>query len=38
MARSPDLVEIAKKHELKLISIKDLIHYRNEKKSLSSER
>ncbi|MBX4149602.1 bifunctional 3,4-dihydroxy-2-butanone-4-phosphate synthase/GTP cyclohydrolase II [Paenibacillus sp. FSL W7-1279] len=34
MARLPDLVEIAKKHELKLISIKDLIHYRNEKEKL----
>lgn len=34
MARLPDLVEIAKKHEMKLISIKDLIHYRNEKEKL----
>lgn len=34
MARLPDLVEIAKKHDLKLISIKDLIHYRNEKEQL----
>lgn len=34
MARLPDLVKIAKKHELKLISIKDLIHYRNEKENL----
>ncbi|MGG3282470.1 bifunctional 3,4-dihydroxy-2-butanone-4-phosphate synthase/GTP cyclohydrolase II [Paenibacillus solani] len=34
MARLPDLVEIAKKHALKLISIKDLIHYRNEKEKL----
>ncbi|MBT2760778.1 bifunctional 3,4-dihydroxy-2-butanone-4-phosphate synthase/GTP cyclohydrolase II [Paenibacillus sp. FSL W8-0187] len=34
MARLPDLVEIAKKHDLKLISIKDLIHYRNEKEKL----
>ncbi|MEC0255031.1 bifunctional 3,4-dihydroxy-2-butanone-4-phosphate synthase/GTP cyclohydrolase II [Paenibacillus lautus] len=34
MARLPDLVEIAKKHDLKLISIKDLIHYRNDKEKL----
>lgn len=34
MARLPDLVEIAKIHDLKLISIKDLIHYRNEKEHL----
>lgn len=34
MARLPDLVEIAKKHDLKLISIQDLIHYRNEKEQL----
>jgi len=34
MARLPDLIEIAKKHDLKLISIKDLIHYRNEKEKL----
>ncbi|EGG32194.1 MULTISPECIES: bifunctional 3,4-dihydroxy-2-butanone-4-phosphate synthase/GTP cyclohydrolase II [Paenibacillus] len=34
MARLPDLMEIAKKHDLKLISIKDLIHYRNEKEKL----
>ncbi|WP_334077092.1 bifunctional 3,4-dihydroxy-2-butanone-4-phosphate synthase/GTP cyclohydrolase II [Paenibacillus sanfengchensis] len=34
MARLPDLVEIAKKHDLKLISVKDLIHYRNEKEKL----
>jgi 3,4-dihydroxy 2-butanone 4-phosphate synthase/GTP cyclohydrolase II len=34
MARLPDLVEIARKHDLKLISIKDLIHYRNEKEKL----
>ncbi|MFE9276414.1 bifunctional 3,4-dihydroxy-2-butanone-4-phosphate synthase/GTP cyclohydrolase II [Paenibacillus glucanolyticus] len=34
MARLPDLVEISKKHDLKLISIKDLIHYRNEKEKL----
>ncbi|EJW18085.1 riboflavin biosynthesis protein RibBA [Paenibacillus alvei DSM 29] len=34
MARLPDLMELKKKHGLKLISIKDLIHYRNEKEKL----
>lgn len=34
MARLPDLEEFAKEHSLKLISIKDLIHYRNEKEKL----
>lgn len=34
MARVPDLIEFARKHELKLISIRDLIHYRNEKENL----
>lgn len=34
MARLPDLVQIARKNDLKLISIKDLIHYRNEKEML----
>ncbi|WP_018751456.1 bifunctional 3,4-dihydroxy-2-butanone-4-phosphate synthase/GTP cyclohydrolase II [Paenibacillus sanguinis] len=34
MARLPDLVELAKTFDLKLISIKDLIHYRNEKEKL----
>lgn len=34
MARLPDLVEIASKFDLKLISVKDLIHYRNEKEKL----
>lgn len=34
MARLPDHVEFAKKHDLKLISIRDLIHYRNEKDKL----
>ncbi len=34
MARLPDLAEIARKHQLKLISIRDLIHYRNEKEKL----
>ncbi|MFD2672844.1 bifunctional 3,4-dihydroxy-2-butanone-4-phosphate synthase/GTP cyclohydrolase II [Marinicrinis sediminis] len=34
MARLPDLKEIAKQHQLKLISIRDLIQYRNEKEKL----
>lgn len=34
MARLPDLVEFAREHKLKLISIEDLIHYRNEKEKL----
>lgn len=34
MARLPDLAEIKKKFDLKLISIQDLIHYRNEKEIL----
>lgn len=34
MARVPDLAEIARKHDLKMITIKDLIHYRNEKEKL----
>jgi 3,4-dihydroxy 2-butanone 4-phosphate synthase/GTP cyclohydrolase II len=34
MARLPDLSELAKKHNLKLITIKDLIRYRNEKEKL----
>lgn len=34
MARLPDLMEFKEKHDLKLICIKDLIHYRNEKDSL----
>lgn len=34
MARVPDLAEIAAKHDLKMITIKDLIHYRNEKEKL----
>lgn len=34
MARLPDLAEIARKHGLKLISIQDLIRYRNEKEKL----
>ncbi len=34
MARLPDLQIFAQKHQLKLISIQDLIHYRNEKENL----
>lgn len=34
MARLPDLLEFKKKHGLKLITIQDLIHYRNEKEKL----
>lgn len=34
MARMPQLIEIAKKHNLKIISIRDLIEYRLRKESL----
>ncbi|SMO41198.1 bifunctional 3,4-dihydroxy-2-butanone-4-phosphate synthase/GTP cyclohydrolase II [Melghirimyces algeriensis] len=34
MARVPDLMEIAKKEDLKIITIQDLIHYRNRKDQL----
>lgn len=34
MARLPDLYQMARKHDLKLISIRDLIRYRNEKEKL----
>lgn len=34
MARVPDLFEFARKHNLKLITIQDLIRYRNEKEKL----
>lgn len=34
MARLPDLYKIARKHDLKLITIRDLIRYRNEKEKL----
>ena len=37
MARLPQLYEIAKKHELKIISIKDLIAYRLSKETLIRE-
>lgn len=36
MARLPELLEFAKKHDLKVISIKDLIAYRLERESLIS--
>lgn len=34
MARVPDLMEFSRKHNLKLISIRDLIRYRNDKENL----
>ena len=34
MARLPDLYEFAKQHDMRLISIEDLIRYRNEKEKL----
>lgn len=34
MARVPDLIEISRKHDLKLITIQDLIEYRNHKENL----
>lgn len=34
MARLPDLIQIAKKFNVKIISIKDLIHYRLQKESI----
>lgn len=37
MARLPDLFEIAEKHNLKIISIEDLIKYRLEKETLIEE-
>ena len=37
MARVPELIEIAKKYDLRLISIKDLIEYRLKKESLIEE-
>jgi len=37
MARLPDLIEIAAQHELKIISIKDLIAYRLDQESLIKE-
>lgn len=37
MARLPDLIKIAERHQLKIISIKDLIEYRLSKESLIKE-
>ncbi len=37
MARLPELIKIAKKHDLKVVSIKDLIAYRLKKESLVQE-
>ena len=37
MARLPQLMEIAKEHDLKIITIEDLIHYRMEHESLVEE-
>jgi len=34
MARMPELIEIAKKHDLKIVTIKDLIEFRIQKESL----
>lgn len=34
MARVPDLMELAKKHDLHIITIQDLIHYRNQQEKL----
>ncbi|MGF9915186.1 bifunctional 3,4-dihydroxy-2-butanone-4-phosphate synthase/GTP cyclohydrolase II [Paenibacillus ehimensis] len=34
MARVPDLMEISRKHDLKIITIQDLIRYRNQKEQL----
>ena len=38
MARLPQLLEIAARHDLKVISIEDLVAYRMEKESLITER
>jgi 3,4-dihydroxy-2-butanone 4-phosphate synthase len=38
MARLPDLMEFAKKHNLKIITIADLVKYRLKKKSLFQEK
>lgn len=38
MARLPDLVQIAKKHNLKIVTIKDLIAYRLNKESIVSRQ
>jgi len=38
MARLPQLIEIARKHDLKLVSIEDLVAYRMNKESLVEKR
>jgi 3,4-dihydroxy 2-butanone 4-phosphate synthase/GTP cyclohydrolase II len=38
MARLPDLIQIAKKHNLKIVTIKDLIAYRLNKESIVSRQ
>ena len=37
MSRMPELIEFAKKHQLKIVTIRDLIEYRMQKESLVSE-
>ena len=37
MARMPELVDFAEKHDLKIVTIRDLIEYRMQKESLVSE-
>lgn len=37
MARMPELIEFAKKHQLKIVTIRDLIEYRMQKESLVKE-
>jgi 3,4-dihydroxy 2-butanone 4-phosphate synthase/GTP cyclohydrolase II len=34
MARVPELMEFSQKHDIKIITIKDMIHYRNHKENL----
>ncbi|UJF31187.1 bifunctional 3,4-dihydroxy-2-butanone-4-phosphate synthase/GTP cyclohydrolase II [Paenibacillus hexagrammi] len=34
MARVPDLMEVAAQHQMRIITIQDLIHYRNQKEKL----
>lgn len=36
MARVPELMEISRQHDLKIITIQEMIHYRNEKEKLVS--
>ncbi len=37
MARMPELIDFAKKHDLKIVTIRDLIEYRMQKESLVAE-